>query len=552
MSSEARVLIIGSGPAGVSAAWPLLEAGIPVLMIDASLPPPLPAPPVGDIGAFRCSPSRWMTQFGHDLLGLVLVSDRSPKLATPVARAVLAGFAETNGIVAKNFLALGSLSRGGLSNIWGAAVEPYDEEDLVGFPFGPNTLRESYVRVMRRIGVSGPASAYAAGVATSPPLAPAIRRLLAAVRKSRLPPGITLDIASNAVLVEAREERGECINCGLCLYGCARGSIYASGQDLPALQRFPNFEHRPGTRALRLLSIEGSPAVEVAPAGAPSDVDRSIISATRILLAAGTIATTALVLRHLGGAIESVRLLTNPVAAKAFLVPSLIAKPLPERGFALAQLAYRLRLASGKQAAGMLYSADTLPLATIAERMPVSRPVALQFSRALAPALVLATCYLPGCYSSNSMSLTGGGAYPQVVIEGLRTAEMAAALREASRRLSRALRRLGAWPLPGSLSFAPPGADGHYAGTLPMGANGIPGSDLLGQLNAVPGVHVVDGAALSDLPARHCTLTIMANADRIARALVGLSQWPEVGRRSAKLKDDPQSHAASGPSRGKR
>jgi choline dehydrogenase-like flavoprotein len=35
----------------------------------------------------------------------------------------------------------------------------------------------------------------------------------------------------------------------------------------------------------------------------------------------------------------------------------------------------------------------------------------------------------------------------------------------------------------------------------------------------LPGVHVVDGAALSDLPARHCTLTIMANADRIARLL---------------------------------
>jgi choline dehydrogenase-like flavoprotein len=204
-------------------------------------------------------------------------------------------------------------------------------------------------------------------------------------------------------------------------------------------------------------------------------------------------------------------------------MPSLIAKSLPERSFSLAQLAYRLQLGSGDNAAGMLYAADTLPLADIAARVPLSRPVALRLSRALAPALVLATCYLPGRYSSNTMRLVGEGDGRQVVIEGQRTAEAAAALCEAGKRLGRALRRLGAWALWGSLSHAPPGADAHYAGTFPMGAEGMAGSNILGELNAIPGVHVVDGAALSDLPARHCTLTIMANADRIARGIIALS-----------------------------
>jgi choline dehydrogenase-like flavoprotein len=35
----------------------------------------------------------------------------------------------------------------------------------------------------------------------------------------------------------------------------------------------------------------------------------------------------------------------------------------------------------------------------------------------------------------------------------------------------------------------------------------------------LPGVHVVDGAVLPVLPAKAHTLTIMANADRIASAL---------------------------------
>jgi choline dehydrogenase-like flavoprotein len=32
-------------------------------------------------------------------------------------------------------------------------------------------------------------------------------------------------------------------------------------------------------------------------------------------------------------------------------------------------------------------------------------------------------------------------------------------------------------------------------------------------------LYIADGAVLTDLPAKHCTLTIMANADRIARYL---------------------------------
>ena len=40
-----------------------------------------------------------------------------------------------------------------------------------------------------------------------------------------------------------------------------------------------------------------------------------------------------------------------------------------------------------------------------------------------------------------------------------------------------------------------------------------------GEVSASPGLYVVDGAALTRLPAKAHTLTIMANADRIARKL---------------------------------
>ena len=140
------------------------------------------------------------------------------------------------------------------------------------------------------------------------------------------------------------------------------------------------------------------------------------------------------------------------------------------------------------------------------------------------PALVLATCYVPGRFSRNTIRVEAAGAAPRVVIEGERTAEADRAVFASARAVARQLRRLGAYAVPGSLTLSQPGSDAHYAGTLPMGGAGPAACGADGTLNGCPGITIADGAALPALPARHCTLTIMANADRIARGLVNTVQ----------------------------
>ena len=62
-----------------------------------------------------------------------------------------------------------------------------------------------------------------------------------------------------------------------------------------------------------------------------------------------------------------------------------------------------------------------------------------------------------------------------------------------------------------------------YGDGMPLpgagGGGGAIATTVLGELIRAPGLYVVDGAALPSLPASHPTLTIMANADRIGRAL---------------------------------
>ncbi len=496
----AQVVIVGSGPAGVSAAWPLVQAGIDVLMLDAG-GAPVPSSPEGTIGALRRSAGRPGVCFGDDPPQPGRAQDRSPKLATPLARAVSAGFAEALNLEARGFFAVGSLASGGLSTIWGAAVPRFTDAALAHFPCGAEEMREAYARVEARIGVGGGVTA----------LSPPVGRVLA--RHARCTDGLMLARASNAVLESPRDGRADCNQCGLCLWGCARGCIYNSAYDLPALQRFPNFRHE----ARRLVR-----ALRPAAQGHVIEIENAApIAAPCVVLAAGTLATTALVLRRLGAFGHSLRLLSNPVGALAACVPGLFGAALPERSFSLGQLHYSMAPSEGgPDAAGMVYAADTLPLGVIADRLPFSRPLALRFARALAPSLVLATCYLPGEFSDNLVGLENGSG--RLVVTGAQPPETRVALRAAGRRLARHLRRRGAYALPGSFTVSEPGSDAHYAGTLPMGADGSFGCAADGALNGALGLYVVDGACLPVLPAQHCTLTIMANADRIGRALARL------------------------------
>ena len=485
---DLRVVIVGAGPSGVSAAWPLLRAGMPVAMLDAAVGDPPVSPAAPNLAAFRADPERWRAEFGSDLSALGGDGDRSPKFSTPLARWALGGYAEAIGLQTRDFFAAGALARGGLSTIWGALAAELADEEFDGFPAPAAQMRLHYAAVRARIGVPAPS----ADALTSP----AARRALAHLSaKDR---GVMVEPAPNAVLQAAQDGREACIRCGLCLWGCRRGAIYDAGLELPALRRFPHFDYRPAHRVRRLGRDGDLQTVEG---------EDFTLRAEIVILAAGTIASAALALPRLGLADRPAPLLTNPAAATAFVVPGLIGAELPEQSLSLGQLFYRLPLAKGA-AAGVLYGADALPLRLVAERLPLSRPAALRLARALAPALLMATVYLPGGFSRNRITAGEG----RVTVEGERTAEADAALRQAVARLTRALLP-EALPLPGATSMLQPGADAHYAGVMPMGAEGPFASGRFGELDA--GLYGVDGAVWPRLPAAHPTLTFMANAHRI-------------------------------------
>jgi hypothetical protein len=111
------------------------------------------------------------------------------------------------------------------------------------------------------------------------------------------------------------------------------------------------------------------------------------ITARALLLGAGTVNSTALLLDYFELYDTPIGILHNPVAGMAILMPEYIGLSFPGKSFALGRLSYRLELdKESGYATGVMYGADTLPLNLFAARMPFSRPASLQLSAALAPA----------------------------------------------------------------------------------------------------------------------------------------------------------------------
>lgn len=523
-SERLDAVVIGSGPSGVCAARTLLEGGRSVLLVDAGdyCPVPATSAALGDLR--RQGETSWPLFLGRDLGALGAVAESSPKLRTPRAAALGAQYLGALGIATSNFVAAGALAVGGLSNFWGASASAFSSADLERYPVTAESLAPHYHEIARRVGISGAdgddLGAYHGDLPVDGDLpAPApIAALLDryARRRDRLRgQGFTLGRARNAVLAIAKSAgRQACALDDLCLWGCARGAIYSSALEIAELERFAKFRFERNFMVTAITSANGAWRIEAEQAGQR----RSLESGT-VLLAAGTLATTRLVLELLGWHGRPVKLLTNPVFAAGFFIPALVGGALPGQGFAMAQLQYVLDEAglAADYAAGALYLADGLPASEFISRLKLSRPAARAVTRAMMPAMVLATCYLSSDHSDNWMTLRLDGTLLIKGGHGPAADERAAHL---LRRLRGALRSLGLFPVPGPADLSMPGSDFHYAGTLPMGASGPLATTEAGELVGARGLYIVDGASLPRLPAKPPTLTAMANAARIAAGIL--------------------------------
>ncbi len=516
-----EVILVGSGAAGVAAALQLADRGIRPLLLDVGHRGD-PAAPRADANlyAYRRAHDTFALQVGERYQGLSnLLRDRTVpvKLTTPNAEYVTREAAALAPVDEAGFCAIQSFATGGLANAWGAGLYRFTDRDLEEFPIAAADLDPYFDRLTREIGISGERDDLESYLGTSEDFLPPVRlgynsgRLYESYRRRRDEMhrmGIRMGRPQIAALTRPHDGRPALSYTNLEFWQDSP-AIYSPRYTLDKLVAAGSVDYQPG----RLVESwrESDTGVTVRARDARTG-ETSEHQGRFLLLAAGAINTSRIVLQSFADTSTRLTLYENPALQLPFVLPRSLGRPLETDAFGLVQLNMVWESETfGDLLQGSIMEITSPMRAEFFASLPYTMPANFGLVRHLLPAMIVMQLYLPGWRGGDAdLSLEAGG---RLRIEGRpnpfdpgRTGP-----------LLKAFRRMGAWTHPRLLVRVPTGHGIHYAGTLPMKRD--PGRyecDPSGRLSDTRSVYVADSASFTRLPAKNMSFGMMGNAMRIA------------------------------------
>jgi choline dehydrogenase-like flavoprotein len=514
--------VIGSGPAGISAAMALVCMGHRVTMLDAGTR--LETEKATIVSRLsRSKPGYWQRD---DLAALRQGMSGGVK-GIPLKRAYgseypFAPCDQNFQIDAEGTDILPSFAQGGLSSVWGAGVLPFHPDDISDWPFSPSDLDAHYRAVFSFV----PCSAKRDGLEdlfplycnTSEGMVPsrqASRFLVDAARaRERLRKrGVAIGQSRLAVSAAA------CERCGLCLYGCPYGLIYNSASTLSDLCKSPRFDYRPDFVVEELSESAGS--VDIRGRERRGGQPRTH-TANRVLLAAGVIPSASILLRSMGCYGGSLQVQDSPY----FLIPLLRFRGVTGQEneslhtMAQAYILIRDERISASFVHLSVYTYNDLMVPALRAAGGVLGRTAGPVWRALAARMLICGGYLHSRHSAGfqmsiERSATGG---VLVRLRGKKpTEQLKPIVAKIGAKLNKEAASLRTVALAPMVQYSNPGRGYHAGGSFPMSRERKQWtSDVEGRPFGFERVHLVDASSLPTIPATTITLGVMANAHRIA------------------------------------
>ena len=527
---ETDFLVIGSGPAAVAATKGLIAHGHRVTILDVGTRLEPDRQHVVDRMANQ-NPEEWSAA------DIDFVTGRNYNSSEPV-------HSKTNYGSAFSFDSSGraldvrwedgkgfkhSLARGGLSNIWGSAMLPYLEKDIKDWPIRIADLEPHYRAVMDFVPCTR-------SVDDLEKILPCYSTQENAIKLSRQGASLLDDLnASSNRLREAGivhgkarlairasdEKTHHCRYCTHCLSGCPYGLIYSSAQTLQKMIDEGKVDYLPNHFVEHLESKAGGVTIS----GRMLDSDKQFsIRAKRVFLGAGVLPTAAIIM-------ASLDMYDTPITlrdSQYFIYPLLrLRAPVDvqdERMHTAAQVFVEMEdptISEGLVHLQVYGYSSFLhnELNRTFLRWPLKSAF---FRRQFLGRLMLAQGFI---HSSDSGSVQlelkkGIDGKPFLSARTMRHGHTLATTLKIGLKLLRNCLKMRTLVLLPGLQYLKPGSSYHSGGTFPMHKNpkGLD-TDLLGSLSSLPGIHIVDASVLPGIPATTVTMSVMANAHRIAVAV---------------------------------
>jgi choline dehydrogenase-like flavoprotein len=517
------VYVIGSGPSGISAAMALLTKGIPVTMLDAGL-----ELEKGHAEVVRLLATRSKQDWDEESVS-ILRKDADPSPRGVALKRVYGsdfpyrGMRKYQPVQLVGAKMYRSLAKGGLSNVWGASILPFQETDILDWPIGVKNLGPHYSAVLSFM-------CHSAQKDGLNDLFPHHGEYCNAFRMSRQAAAFLNDIEKhkNSLNLEKiffgrsrlaatsglNGEGKPCAYCGLCLYGCPYRNIYSSADTLELLSDRRDFKYIGGILIDKL--VETADGIKIL-GTTLSDSEKREFLGSRVFLAAGVLSSTRIMLASMEACEHPLKMLHSDLFQIPFLRYRAVENVTTEELHTLTQIYLEiLDEAIDRHTIHMqVYGYNDFYLAVINKRLGYLAKFLSRLTESLLGRLLIIKGYLHSSTSSHiSVHLQRDGT---LVLEGHPNEHARRAMRKVARKLFKNRNYFRALPLQMMARMDDPGTGNHSGGSFPMRITPQPfETDILGRPYGFKRVHMVDSSVFPSIPATTIAFSSMANAHRIA------------------------------------
>jgi choline dehydrogenase-like flavoprotein len=423
---------------------------------------------------------------------------------------------------------LPSLAMGGFSNVWGAAILPYIQEDISDWPIGVEDFKPHYESVLSFLNISANKDElenqfpiYKSDYEFLKPSKQAGFLYEDLIKNKNKLHSAGFKFGYSRLAVRSGKQNGNygCVYCGLCMYGCPYRLIYSSISTLSELQKYNNFHYINNVYVYKI--IEEKNFIRVLAVSSTSGQELIFVG-ERVYLACGVIPTAKIILESMKEYDEEIKMKDS----QYFIFPLLRYKgygnPVKEDLHTLAQLYMEIldNLISNRTIHLQVYTYNDLYKRAVEKVLGRTyRFFELPISKFLTR-LMIVQGFLHSDYSSRisiKLKQVNGEIKNELIISSIRNDSVKNTINKILKKLSVNKKYIRAIPLRFLLRIAQPGKGFHSGGTFPMSKNPLKyQSDLLGRPFGYKLLHIVDASVFPSIPATTITLSVMANSHRIA------------------------------------
>jgi choline dehydrogenase-like flavoprotein len=534
---EFDVLVIGSGPSGSHAAQEAVAAGYKVALLDvgytdAKLQERIPHKSFSEIRS--SDPNQALYFLGDDPATVLQNQDRAGAHLTPGRQHMIRNMDSLFPIESDSFLPLQATGSGGLGISWGANCFAFEDFELRKLGIPPDEIKPFYAKAALEVGVSGKlddctapliANMDHSAIQDALPIdtnAETILKRYSGKKKQHNKDGFFLGQSLLAMMSRPMGDRSANPLFDMDYWADLGRSVYRPQFTIEKLKAAPNFTYLTGRLATRFVEEDG--AVTVYCRQIESGIEEQF-TARKLLLAAGAINSGKLALASFDNFSQRLPILCNRNHWVAGINLSMLGRKARDERHSLSQLTMLMKteIDGPDYVLAQIYSYRSLLWFRILKSIPLPARLANLFLRLVATAFTCVNIHYPDHVSADrwiQLKKSDGEPVLQAYCEF--APEEDAWLNRNERRLLIFLVKLRCIPL--GVSKPMHGASIHYAGTLPYSDEEKPfTTEASGRLRGTENVYVADSSSWRFLSGKGLTLTLMANARRVAeQALRGL------------------------------